>query len=296
MLSEAREGRREMGPWVAACLAAVAYPVLTPAVGRVRYLYVERDKFGRRSGGVGICEALVWPGKGERHLSGVMGIPRTMTLLYPNMKVEVREEGGRVVREAFEAACLCVHQLLRELKICDDFLHTHDVYLHFGEISVPKEGPSAGLAMAVAIFSAAVKAPVRGDVAVTGEITPRGALIRILGVPYKVEAALRAGIRTVILPAGNAKDVLSLPWRLKASVQIIAAPDVKVALMYALGPNGPLGGEFKRLAGERERAVALARQGRLSEAAAAFRAFSKKAPWDLSIPVWLEYLGMLGAR
>ena len=277
-----------------ALAATVAYPVLTPAVGRVKYLYVERLK-GRRIGGVGICEALVWPGSGKRHLSGVAGIPKTMTLLYPNMKVEVREEGGKIVREAFEAACLCVHELLKELGICDDFLRTRDVYLHFGEISVPKEGPSAGLAMAIAIFSAATKTPVRGDVAVTGEITPRGALIKILGVPYKVEAARRAGIRTVILPAGNAEDVMALPWHLKASVQIIAAPDVKVALTYALGPNGPFAGEFKRLAEERERAVSLARQGRLAEAASAFRAFSKRAPWDLSIPVWLEYLKALGA-
>lgn len=274
---------------------SVVRPALTPAVGRVGYLYVEHGKWGRKSGGVGVCEAMIWPGKGERRLSGVAGIPRTMTLLYPNMRVEVREEGGKVVKEAFETACICVHELLKELGLGDDFLHTRDIYLHFGEISVPKEGPSAGLAMAVAIFSAAVKAPVRGDVAVTGEITPRGALIKVLGVPFKIEAARRAGIRTVILPAGNANDVLGLLWPLKASVQIIAAPDIKIALMYALGTEGPFAKEFKKLAEEREKAVFLARQRRLLEAAAAFTAFAERAPWDLSIPVWLEYLKALKA-
>ncbi len=268
-----------------AMAATVAYPLLAPTVGRVHYLFVEY-RHGIPRGGVGICEAIVRPGTGKRMLVGVTG----SSLVARIQGVEIREEGGRIVREVFLAACECVDRLLQELGLIKNFLITHDVQVYFGEIAVPKEGPSAGVAMAIALFSAAINVPVRGDVAVTGEVSPRGALVKILGVRHKVEAALKAGMRTVIIPADNAPDALQLPWWLRSRIQIIAAPDIKVALLYALGPNGPFKKQYLELARQRAQAVRLAQSGRVAEAIGFFRVLQKRAPWDLSLQVWLDYL------
>jgi ATP-dependent Lon protease len=114
---------------------------------------------------------------------------------------------GEVMRESAQTALSYVRARAEDLRIAPDFYERHDLHLHIPSGAVAKDGPSAGIALAVAIVSLLTDTPVSGDVAMTGEITLRGRVLPVGGIKEKVLAARRAGVHKVVLPAQNRRDL-----------------------------------------------------------------------------------------
>jgi ATP-dependent Lon protease len=117
-----------------------------------------------------------------------------------------------------------------------DFYQTKDVHVHFPEGAVPKDGPSAGIAITTAMVSALTGSPVRRDVAMTGEVTLRGRVLAIGGLKEKTMAAKRYGITTVILPTENTKDLDDIDQTVRAGLEFLPVSQVDEALARALVP------------------------------------------------------------
>jgi ATP-dependent Lon protease len=141
---------------------------------------------------------------------------------------------GEVMQESARAALSCVRARAKQLDIPVDFYKRYDLHLHVPEGAIPKDGPSAGIAIATAIVSVLTQVPVRRDVAMTGEITLRGRVLPIGGVKEKLLAAHRAGITTVILPKENAKDLVELPPDVKEALTIHTVDNVDDVFRLAL--------------------------------------------------------------
>ena len=158
-------------------------------------------------------EAAMMPGKGV--------ITRTGSL-------------GDVMKESVEAARTVVRSRSRRLGIKDEFFEKKDIHIHVPDGATPKDGPSAGAAMTTAFVSAMTGIPVRGDVAMTGEITLRGEVTAIGGLKEKLLAALRGGIKTVIIPEENAKDLQDIPENVKNGLEIVPVRWIDKVLEIAL--------------------------------------------------------------
>ncbi|HRA13187.1 MAG TPA: endopeptidase La [Giesbergeria sp.] len=158
-------------------------------------------------------EAVTMPGKGV--------ITRTGSL-------------GDVMKESVEAARTVVRSRARMLGIKDDAFEKRDVHIHVPDGATPKDGPSAGAAMATAFVSALTGIPVRGDVAMTGEITLRGEITAIGGLKEKLLAALRGGIKTVLIPEENVKDLQEIPDNVKSGLEIVPVRWIDKVLDIAL--------------------------------------------------------------
>ena len=168
-------------------------------------------------------EAALMPGKGV--------ITRTGSL-------------GDVMKESVEAARTVVRSRSKALGIKDELFEKRDIHIHVPDGSTPKDGPSAGAAMATALVSALTGIPVRGDVAMTGEITLRGEITGIGGLKEKLLAALRGGIRTVLIPEENLKDLADIPDNVKSTLDIVAVKWIDKVLAIALEhPPVPLADE-----------------------------------------------------
>jgi ATP-dependent Lon protease len=141
---------------------------------------------------------------------------------------------GDVMKESVEAARTVVRSRARRLGIKDDFFEKKDIHIHVPDGATPKDGPSAGAAMATAFVSVLTGIPVRGDVAMTGEITLRGEITEIGGLKEKLLAALRGGIKTVLIPESNAKDLQDIPSNVKKGLEIIPVRWIDQVLEYAL--------------------------------------------------------------
>ncbi|MEO7952770.1 MAG: endopeptidase La [Polaromonas sp.] len=158
-------------------------------------------------------EAAVMPGKGVITRTGML---------------------GDVMKESVEAARTVIRSRARSLGIKDELFEKRDIHIHVPDGATPKDGPSAGAAMATAFVSALTGIPVRGDVAMTGEITLRGEVTAIGGLKEKLLAALRGGIKTVLIPQDNAKDLQEIPDNVKAGLEIIPVKWVDQVLQVAL--------------------------------------------------------------
>ena len=158
-------------------------------------------------------EAAIMPGKGV--------ITRTGSL-------------GDVMKESVEAARTVVRSRSAMLGIKDDLFEKRDIHIHVPDGATPKDGPSAGAAMTTAFVSALTGIPVRGDVAMTGEITLRGEVTGIGGLKEKLLAALRGGIKTVLIPEENAKDLQEIPDNVKNGLEIIPVKWIDQVLKVAL--------------------------------------------------------------
>ncbi|WP_313076376.1 endopeptidase La [Melaminivora sp.] len=141
---------------------------------------------------------------------------------------------GDVMKESVEAARTVVRSRARSLGIKDEAFEKRDLHIHVPDGATPKDGPSAGAAMATAIVSALTGIPVRADVAMTGEITLRGEITAIGGLKEKLLAALRGGIKTVLIPEENAKDLQEIPDNVKSGLEIIAVKWFDKVLEVAL--------------------------------------------------------------
>ena len=158
-------------------------------------------------------EAVILPGKGT--------IQRTGSL-------------GDVMKESVEAARSVVRSRAHVLGISDDVFEKHDIHVHVPEGATPKDGPSAGVAMTIALVSAITKIPVRCDVAMTGEITLRGEVLAIGGLKEKLLAAHRGGIKMVLIPQENIKDLVEIPENIKGQIEIRPVKWIDEALDIAL--------------------------------------------------------------
>ncbi len=145
---------------------------------------------------------------------------------------------GEVMRESAQAALSYVRSKAHELGIPDDVFEKHDLHLHVPAGAVPKDGPSAGVTMATALASLLTGRKVRQDVAMTGEITLRGQVLPVGGIKEKVLAAHRAGLKVVILPKQNRKDLEDIPDEVRESLKFVLVDRVDRVFQAALVPNG----------------------------------------------------------
>jgi ATP-dependent Lon protease len=162
-------------------------------------------------------EAVKMPGKGRMSITG-------------NLK--------DVMKESIQAAASFVRARSTRFGIPPKDFEKTDVHVHVPEGATPKDGPSAGVAMAVAITSVLTGVPIRKDLAMTGEITLRGRVLPIGGLKEKLLAALRSGVKTVLIPLENEKDLAEVPENVKAGLEIIPVGTVDEVLAKAL--TGPL--------------------------------------------------------
>jgi ATP-dependent Lon protease len=128
---------------------------------------------------------------------------------------------GEVMQESIKAAISVVRARAKRLGVAEDFWQTMDLHIHLPEGATPKDGPSAGIGMATAIVSVLTGIPVRCDVAMTGEITLRGEVLAIGGLKEKLLAAHRGGIKTVLIPKENVKDLQEIPDEVKSAIEIV---------------------------------------------------------------------------
>ncbi|MCH7761257.1 endopeptidase La [candidate division TA06 bacterium] len=171
------------------------------------------SEVAERKGEVGIATGLAWtPAGGEilfieaTKMKGTQGLILTGQL-------------GSVMKESAQAALSCIRSDAKEMGVPENFFENSDIHIHVPSGAIPKDGPSAGIAMAVALISLLTGRPVRPRVAMTGEITLTGKVLPIGGVKEKVLAAKRAGIKEVILPDKNEKDLKEVPEKLKKGLQ-----------------------------------------------------------------------------
>jgi ATP-dependent Lon protease len=164
-----------------------------------------------------VTEATLMPGRGRLTLTGKL---------------------GDVMQESAQAAMSWVRSKTSELGIPSDFNRRTDVHVHIPEGAIPKDGPSAGITLASALVSALTRVPLRRDVAMTGEITLRGKVLPIGGVKEKVLAAHRAGLRNVILPRDNEKDLADIPKNVLDSINVNLVDTMDEVLKTALA--GPI--------------------------------------------------------
>jgi ATP-dependent Lon protease len=167
-------------------------------------------------GDVIFVEATTMDGKGELTMTGQL---------------------GEVMRESAQAALSYIRAHARELGIAQDFHEKLDVHIHVPAAAIPKDGPSAGITMATALASALVGCPVRREVAMTGEITLRGHVLPIGGLKEKLLAAHRAGIKTVLVPRDNIRDLDLLPPRVRDEMEILPVERMDQVLDRALVPG-----------------------------------------------------------
>ncbi len=141
---------------------------------------------------------------------------------------------GDVMKESIEAARTVVRSRSTVLGIADDYFEKHDIHIHVPEGATPKDGPSAGIGMCTALVSAITDIPVHADVAMTGEITLRGEVLPIGGLKEKLLAAHRGGIKRVLIPEENKKDLVDIPKNIKSKLEIIPVRWIDAVLELAL--------------------------------------------------------------
>jgi len=141
---------------------------------------------------------------------------------------------GDVMKESAQAALAYVRSKAKDFGIDEDFFEKNDLHVHVPAGAIPKDGPSAGITMLIALVSLLTNRPVRNDIAMTGEITLRGLVLPVGGIKEKVLAAMRAGIKTIILPSKNEKDLEEIPERIRNEMTFKFIQRMDEAVEYAL--------------------------------------------------------------
>ncbi len=193
-------------------------------LGPARYFSEVRE----RKGEVGVATAVAWTSTGGEILfveATKMRGKRNLTLT---------GQLGDIMKESAEAALSYVRSKAKDLKIDDDFFDKYDIHIHVPSGAIPKDGPSAGITMAVALASLLSERPVDPEIAMTGEITLRGKVLPIGGVKEKVLAAKRAGIKGIILPDKNRKDLEDVPERARKGLRFAFIDQIDQAIEHAL--------------------------------------------------------------
>lgn len=177
---------------------------------------------------VGYVNGLAWTSVGGELL------PIEIAVMQGTGKIELTGSLGDVMKESAKTAVTCIRSHADELNIDPMFYSTKDIHIHAPEGAVPKDGPSAGITMATALYSALSNKKVRHDVAMTGEITLRGKVLPIGGLNEKSMAAYKNGVKTVIIPKENSRDLAEIDEEVKNNVTFIPVSDIKEVLKIAV--------------------------------------------------------------
>jgi ATP-dependent Lon protease len=182
-------------------------------------------------GQVGVATGLAWTEHGGTLL------PVEVVTMPGKGGLMVTGQLGDVMQESARAAISYIRSRSQQLGIADSFNETLDVHIHLPEGAVPKDGPSGGITMATAVISALTQRPVRSDLAMTGEITLRGRVLPIGGLKEKALAAFSVGIRNLIVPAENKKDLADIPAKVRAEMTISLVETMDEVITIALLPK-----------------------------------------------------------
>lgn len=195
-----------------------------------KFLGVTRFRFGRaeKEDEVGVATGLAWTEAGGDTL--VIEV----TLMKGKGKLMLTGKLGEVMRESAQAGLSYIRTRAKDLQIEENFHENFDIHIHIPEGAIPKDGPSAGITMATALISALTHRPALRTVAMTGEITLRGRVLPIGGVKEKVLAAHRAGIKTILLPADNKKDISEIPENVRRKLDFVMVEHMDQVLEHAL--------------------------------------------------------------
>jgi len=194
------------------------------------YLGVKRFKHGEieKENIVGLVNGLAWTEAGGELLS-------VETAVIPGKgKFILTGQLGDVMQESIKAAMTIVRKRALNLGIDKDFYENKDIHVHFPEGATPKDGPSAGVGIMTSLVSTLTENPVKSSVAMTGEVNLHGQVLPIGGLKEKMLAALRAGIKTVIIPLENEKDLAEIPSNIKDNLEIKTVEWVEEVLSIAL--------------------------------------------------------------
>ena len=181
---------------------------------------------------VGVATGLAWTEAGGEI------IYVEATLMKGKSNLTLTGHLGDVMKESAQAALSYIRSQEKKLKLKPDLFARHDIHVHVPAGAIPKDGPSAGITMATALTSAFTNRPVRKDVAMTGEVTLRGRVLPVGGLKEKILAAKRAGLRTVILPKRNEKDLEEVPKHVRRDLQFVFVETMDQVLPVALKTNG----------------------------------------------------------
>ncbi|MBI5464679.1 MAG: endopeptidase La, partial [Ignavibacteriales bacterium] len=195
------------------------------------YLGVQkfRKKEAERKPRVGSATGLAWTSVG----GDILNVD--VTIMRGSERLTLTGQLGDVMKESAQAALSYIRSNAKKFSIASDFYKGKELHIHLPEGAIPKDGPSAGVTMAMAIISAASGKPARNDVAMTGEITLRGNVLPIGGLNEKLLAAQRSGIKTVLIPKENAKDLTEIPDKVKEGLKIVAVETIEEAAKMVFG-------------------------------------------------------------
>ena len=180
---------------------------------------------------VGVATAIAWT------VNGGEIMPVEVLLVAGKGNLQITGQIGNVMQESAQAALSYLKSRAKELAISSDLFDNIDIHIHIPEGSIPKDGPSAGITIATALISAFTSRKVRKDVGMTGEITLRGRILPVGGVREKVLSAYRVGLKTVILPKRNDKDLVEVPKQVRAELEIVLVENMDQVLDIALMPS-----------------------------------------------------------
>jgi len=207
----------------------VANNSLHKYLGPIKYRYGKAETETK----IGVTTGLAWTELGGEMLS------TEVTIMPGKGQLIITGKLGDVMQESAQAAMSYVRSRAVEMGLQKDFYQKLDVHIHVPEGATPKDGPSAGITMATSLVSALIKAPVHNDLAMTGEITLRGTVLPIGGLKEKILAAHRAGIKRVLIPAENEKDIEEIPATVLKGVELVLVAHMDDVLKKALVLDDP---------------------------------------------------------
>jgi ATP-dependent Lon protease len=188
-----------------------------------------RTKAAERQPRIGSVTGLAWTSVGGEILNV------DVTIMRGTERLTLTGQLGDVMKESAQAALSYIRSNAKKFGIDPEFNKNREIHIHLPEGAIPKDGPSAGITMAMAIISAASNRPARNDVAMTGEITLRGNVLPIGGLTEKLLAARRSGIKTVLIPKENMKDLTEISDKVKEGLKISTVETLEEAMKYVFG-------------------------------------------------------------
>ena len=200
--------------------------MIEPFLGPPQFFGFEAE----RQDEVGVATGVAWTETGGEIM------PVEVLLFDGKGNLQITGQIGNVMQESAQAALSFVKALAPELNLSNDIFENTDIHIHIPEGAIPKDGPSAGITICTALVSAFVGQPVRRDLGMTGEITLRGRVLPVGGLREKVLAAHRAGLKTVLLPTRNQKDLVDVPKRARAELRIVLVDHMRQVLAEAILP------------------------------------------------------------